>query len=131
MIRAAAVQDYDAFYESEIRMRRVRRYPPFADLFALTVSGVDENRVIRSAQLLREALGAAAKRENLTPLQLEVLGPVAANVVRVNNRYRYRVYVCGRNCTELRALIAEFIRAFYKHKENRGLDIFADCNAIQ
>ena len=131
VIRAAAVQDYDAFYESEIRMRRVRRYPPFADLFALTVSGVDENRVIRSAQLLREALSAAAKRENLAPLQIEVLGPAAANVVRVNNRYRYRVYVCGRNCAELRALIAEFIRAFYKHKENRGLDIFADCNAIQ
>ncbi len=131
VIRAAAVQDYDAFYESEIRMRRIRRYPPFADLFSLTVSGVDESRVVRSAQLLREALFAASKRESVRELQLEVLGPAAASVVRVNNRYRYRVYVCGKNCAELRALIAEFIRAFYKHKENRGLDIFADCNAIQ
>ncbi len=131
VIRAAAVQDYDAFYESEIRMRRVRRYPPFADLFSLTVSGVDEGRVIRSASLLRDALCAAAKRENIRSLELEVLGPAAASVVRVNNRYRYRVYVCGPNNSELRALIAEFIRAFYKHKENRGLDIFADCNALQ
>jgi primosomal protein N' (replication factor Y) len=130
VIRAAAVQDYDAFYESEIRMRRVRRYPPFADLFSLTVSGVDEGRVVRSAQLLRDALLAAAKRDGVRELQLEVLGPAAASVVRVNNRYRYRIYICGKNCAELRALIAEYIRAFYKHRENRGLDIFADCNAI-
>ena len=33
VIQCAARQDYDAFYESEIRMRRLRRYPPFADLF--------------------------------------------------------------------------------------------------
>ena len=130
VIRAAAVQDYDAFYESEIRMRRVRRYPPFADLFSLTVSGVDEGRVVRSAQLLRDALLAAAKRDGIRELQLEVLGPAAASVVRVNNRYRYRIYICGKNCAELRALIAEYIRAFYKHRENRSLDIFADCNAI-
>lgn len=130
VIRAAAVQDYDAFYESEIRMRRVRRYPPFADLFSLTVSGVDEGRVVRSAQLLRDALLAAAKRDGVRELQLEVLGPAAASVVRVNNRYRYRIYICGKNCAELRTLIAEYIRAFYKHRENRGLDIFADCNAI-
>ena len=42
VIRAAAAQDYDAFYESEIRMRRLRRYPPFADLFSFTVTGADE-----------------------------------------------------------------------------------------
>ncbi|MBQ1242160.1 MAG: primosomal protein N', partial [Oscillospiraceae bacterium] len=111
VIRAAAVQDYDAFYESEIRMRRVRRYPPFADLFSLTVSGVDEGRVVRSAQLLRDALLAAAKRDGVRELQLEVLGPAAASVVRVNNRYRYRIYICGKNCAELRALISEYILA--------------------
>ena len=31
----------------------------------------------------------------------------------------------------LRRLVAEYLYAFYQHKENRGLDIFADCNAIQ
>ena len=32
---------------------------------------------------------------------------------------------------QLRRLVAEYLYAFYQHKENRGLDIFADCNAIQ
>ena len=132
VIRAAAAQDYDAFYESEIRMRRLRRYPPFADLFSFTVTGADESRVIRAAKALRDALGyAVERREELKPLSIEVLGPAGASVVKVNNRYRYRVFLVGKGCPALRRLVAEYLYAFYQHKENRGLDIFADCNAIQ
>ena len=132
VIRAAATQDYDAFYESEIRMRRLRRYPPFADLFSFTVTGADESRVIRAAKALRDALGyAVERREELKPLSIEVLGPAGASVVKVNNRYRYRVFLVGKGCPALRRLVAEYLYAFYQHKENRGLDIFADCNAIQ
>ena len=132
VIRAAAAQDYDAFYESEIRMRRLRRYPPFADLFSFTVTGSDESRVIRAAKALRDALGyAVERREELKPLSIEVLGPAGASVVKVNNRYRYRVFLVGKGCPALRRLVAEYLYAFYQHKENRGLDIFADCNAIQ
>ena len=52
-------------------------------------------------------------------------------MVKVNNRYRYRVYLVGKNCSALRRLVAEFLHAFYRHRENRGLDAFADCNALQ
>ena len=132
VIRAAAAQDYDSFYESELRMRRLRRYPPFADLFAFTVTGADEGRVVRAAKALRDALSyAVGEREELKPLRIEVLGPAGASVVKVNNRYRYRVFLVGAGCPMLRRLVAEYLYAFYQHKENRGLDIFADCNAIQ
>ena len=132
VIRAAAAQDYDSFYESELRMRRLRRYPPFADLFAFTVTGADEGRVVRAAKALRDALSyAVGEREELKPLHIEVLGPAGASVVKVNNRYRYRVFLVGAGCPMLRRLVAEYLYAFYQHKENRGLDIFADCNAIQ
>ena len=43
-------------------MRRLRRYPPFADLFSFTVTGADESRVIRAAKALRDALGYAVER---------------------------------------------------------------------
>ena len=39
VITSAARQDYGTFYAAEIRIRRARRYPPFADIFTLTVSG--------------------------------------------------------------------------------------------
>jgi len=62
VIRCAARQDYDAFYESEIRMRRLRRYPPFADLFTVTVSGTEEGRVLRAAVSVRETLRQLCRR---------------------------------------------------------------------
>lgn len=132
VICAAAAQDYEAFYAGEIKMRRLRRYPPFADLFSFTVTGADEGRVIRAAKALRDALEyAVTRRGELSALGIEVLGPAGASVVKVNNRYRYRVFLVGKGCAALRRLVAEYLYAFYQHKENRGLDIFADCNAIQ
>ena len=131
VIRAAAAQDYEAFYQSEIRMRKLRRYPPFADLFTLTVTGVDEGQVLRACMALRDALRAAVLRLELQALEPEVLGPASAPVVKVNNRYRYRVYIVAKNTPEVRRLVSEFLFAFYRHKENRSLDIFADCNALQ
>ena len=128
VIRAAAAQDYEAFYESEIRMRALRRYPPFGDLITLTVSGADEAQVLRAATALRDALREETARR--IP-DAEVLGPAGASVVKVNNRYRYRVFLAARNTSELRRLVGEFLLAFHRHSENRGLDMFADCNALE
>ena len=131
VIQAAAKQDYEAFYQNELRLRRLRRYPPFADLFTLTVSGREEMRVIAAACALRDALRAASEKEPLRTLETEVLGPAGAPVVKVNERYRYCVYLSGRSDSALRRTVSEYLLAFSARKENRGLDIFADCNALQ
>ena len=131
VIQAAAKQDYETFYQNELRMRSLRRYPPFADLFTLTVSGLDELRVIAAARALCDALRYASSQPPLSGLDVEVLGPAGAPVVKVNNRYRYCVYLCGKGGSVLRRTVSEYLLAFYARKENRGLDIFADCNALQ
>ena len=131
VIQAAAKQDYEAFYQNELRLRRLRRYPPFADLFTLTVSGREEMRVIAAACALRDALRAASEKEPLRALETEVLGPAGAPVVKVNEHYRYCVYLSGRSDSALRRTVSEYLLAFSARKENRGLDIFADCNALQ
>lgn len=129
VIRAAAAQDYEAFYESEIRMRALRRYPPFADLITLTVSGADEAQVLHAATALRDALRAELGYRGSTGT--EVLGPASAPVVKVNNRYRYRLFIVAKNTSELRRLVSAYLIAFHRYRENRGLDIFADCNALE
>ncbi len=132
VIRAAAAQDYEAFYETELRMRKLRRYPPFSDLFTLTVSGADEGHVLRACAALRDALRAElARNAALQALEPEVLGPASAPIVKVNNRYRYRVYVAAKNTPEIRRLVAGFLAAFPRQRGNRGLGLFADCNALQ
>ena len=56
-------------------MRRLLRYPPFADLFSFYHDRLGRGRVIRAAKALRDALGyAVERREELKPLSIEVLG---------------------------------------------------------
>ena len=128
VIQSAAEQDYDRFFESEIRMRKIRRYPPFADLFTLTVSGVDEGAVLRTAADLREELRRLCDAEEMRSGEPEVLGPAPAPVVKVNNRFRYRVLLVGRNDKPTRERLAWLLKEFGEHRRNRGINLFIDCN---
>ena len=129
VIRCAARQDYDAFYESEIRMRRLRRYPPFADLFTVTVSGTEEGRVLRAAVSVRETLRQLCRRPELAAGEPEVLGPAPASVVKVNNRFRYRCTLVGKNDKATREMLAWLQKDFAKDSANRGMNLFVDHNA--
>lgn len=129
VIRCAAQQDYDAFYESEIRMRRLRRYPPFADLFTVTVSGTEEGRVLRAAVSVRETLRQLCLRPELAAGEPEVLGPAPAPVVKVNNRFRYRCTLVGKNDKATREMLAWLQKDFAKDSANRGMNLFVDHNA--
>ena len=129
VIRCAARQDYDAFYESEIRMRRLRRYPPFADLFTVTVSGTEEGRVLRATVSVRETLRQLCRRPELAAGEPEVLGPAPAPVVKVNNRFRYRCTLVGKNDKATREMLAWLQKDFAKDSANRGMNLFVDHNA--
>lgn len=130
VIRAAAAQDYERFYESEVRLRKLRRDPPFADQFVVTVTGPEEPQVRRAIQQIADSLLAAVKKPPYDAMELMILGPAPAPVVRVNDRYRYRVMVIGRNDKTLRALLAAFMKEFSKRGENRNMQIYTDHNLM-
>lgn len=128
VITSAANQDYNSFYAGEIKMRRARRYPPFADVFTLTVSGAEEGAVLRAAAQLKDGMRQALGHPDAANLQAELLGPAPAPVLKVNNRYRYRIFWVGRNDHATREVLAYYVRAFHQKKENRGMNLYVDCN---
>ncbi len=131
VIQAAAEQDYQRFYEREIRMRKLRRDPPFADQFVITVSGREELQVRQACAQLQQSLQNMAGKSPYGAMELEILGPAPAPVVKVNDRYRYRITVIGRNDKTLRDLIAAYMKEFTRRKENKGLAIYTDCNRME
>ena len=58
-----------------------------------------------------------------------MLGPAPAPVIKVNNRYRYHLYLVAKNNKTVRGFIAYYIKAFSASGENRALNIFVHCNA--
>lgn len=61
----------------------------------------------------------------------QVLGPAPLPVVRVNNRYRYRVSVHGSCDRELRRLVSGILIHCNTAKEYRGVSVYADINPME
>ena len=127
IIRLAAKQDYDAFYNTEIRMRRLMIYPPFCDICVVGFSGADEvkTRVAsqRTLDKIKELTAGEYKNEKLI-----VLGPLPARVPRVNKKYRYRLIIKCRNTKEFRSMISEILKDFYGDSKFSDVSVYADMN---
>lgn len=130
VIQAAAEQDYQRFYDAEIQLRQLRRDPPFADQFIVTVTGQEEDAVRQAIGLLTRSLRQAAQQPPYSGMELDILGPAPAPVVKINGSYRYRTMVLGKNDRQLRQLLAAFMKEFAQRSENRRLHIYTDCNLM-
>ena len=130
VIELAARQDYDSFYAQEREMRRLLRFPPFLDLFRLTVTGLEESQVLRACALLRRSLEPWVEERKQRGEEIDLLGPAPAGVVKVNDRYRYRLLLKGRNDRETRTVLAQLMRTAQKDKVNRGLSLLMDVNPM-
>ena len=123
-IMQAAAQDYDSFYQSEIQLRKLQNTPPFADILAVTASGQDESAVLRCCAAVREMLVDGTKNK----YGIAVMGPAPLSVVKVNNRYRYRINISCRADGDMRKLISAIIIQCSTDKEFRGVSVYADNN---
>lgn len=119
-------QNYDEFYESEIRVRQIQNAPPFSDLLAVTLSGQSEAKVLAAGKYVRARLEFLLKdKENLS-----ILGPAPLNVVKVNNRFRYRVNIRCRADGAVRDAISGTVIECSTDKRFRGVVFYADNDPI-
>ena len=126
VIRHAARQDYPAFYRGELELRRVQRCPPFAQLISLTVTGMDEQRVLAACSELRGLLLHALR----DTLGADVLGPAPYPVVKVMGRYRYRLTLRCQPDKTIRAIVSRLLIYSNTQKENRGVSVYADMDPL-
>lgn len=129
VLRFAAQQDYDSFYRQEIQLRELRGFPPFCDIFVLSVTGTEENRVLQGCMILRNSLNEALSQGH-APMPLRILGPAPDRVPKVNQRFHYHLTLCGKNTKQLRGLISGLLCAVHQDRRMRGLSVFADCNPV-
>ena len=97
---------------------------------ALNLHIEDRIRVNVDAVVLRNIGGKALSQESYRAMEPEVLGPAPAPVVKLNNRYRYRITVVGQNEKPLRQLLAAYMKAFARRPEHRNMAVHTDCNLM-
>ena len=131
VIRLAARQDYDGFYDLEINLRRVQNAPPFGDIAVITVTGQEETAVLRGAAKLRDSLNACLKDSGFKNEICTVLGPAPCAVAKINYNFRYQLTLRCRMTKNLRLLLAYLLRQFSQDKANRGVNAFIDINGYE
>lgn len=127
VIQMAARQDYGAFFQGEIQMRKAMLYPPFADLCIVGFLGQQEQNVEQAARYFTGELIRLAQAEYPT-LPMRVIGPAKAAVPKVSGKYRYKVIVKNRFDKNFRELIARLLQQFGKQKEYAKTSVFVDVN---
>ena len=131
VIRFAAAQDYDGFYDLEIKLRQVQKDPPFGDLATITFIGEEETAVLRGAAKFRDSLIACLKEPVYQEEICTVLGPAPCAVPKINYHFRYRLTLRCRMSRNLRLLIAHLLRQFSRDKMNRKVSAFVDVNGLE
>lgn len=86
-IQFAKEQDYEGFYEKEMQLRRLGKYPPYYFTVQLVVSHEEE---YPAAKKMHEIVSFL--KGYLSPNAI-VLGPTPKAVARVNKRYYYQTVV--------------------------------------
>ncbi len=105
-IRAAAAQDYPAFFAEETAIRREHHYPPFGHLVALRLDGTDAVAVEAAAQTL--ARHASALRGQLEGA-VDVLGPAEAPLAMLKGRTRWHMWLRAAERRPLRRMVRGLI----------------------
>ena len=127
VIKLAEKQDYSAFYNTEIQMRKLMTYPPFCDLCVIGFSGTDENKVRVAAKMFFNSFKASAS-EKYPELKLIVLGPMQPRISKISGKYRYRMIVKCKNNSKFRCFMSELLVNFGKDTKFNDVSVFADIN---
>ena len=120
VIKLACAQNYEDFYKSEIRLRKLLTFPPYCDIAVLTVVSADE----KQALLVSTKLSAEIKRltdNDYSDIPLEVFGPFEAPVYKVEEKYRLRMIIKCRLTKKSRLLFEELMKSFSKEGKDKSI----------
>lgn len=127
VIELAADQDYRAFFDAEIMIRKGLIYPPYCDICVINFSGFGEQLVKNAAadffNMFKEKIASDYPLEKVV-----VLGPVPPKISKINNNYRERLIIKCKNSVRFRKLISECLKEYSTNKKYNKITAFADIN---
>ena len=117
-IRLACKQDYEAFYESEIRLRKLLVFPPYCDIALLTMTCSDEKQVLIGAKVLRQEIDKLVAID-FSDVQMIVYGPFESPVYKAEGKYRMRIVVKCRLNRRSRELFSKLLVDFGRNSKGK------------
>ena len=104
IIELATMQDYEAFYNEEIQLRKLRIYPPYCDIISIMTQSISQVDALDTANNILSNLRTLVSDE-FSDVKIIALGPAPANIPRVNNKYRFTLTLKCKNNARTRELV--------------------------
>ncbi len=107
IIKAASLQDYDQFYESELAIRKIAFYPPYSRIIRLLGRGSNEERIKSLMENICEILHH--EFANIANTQIAILGPAEAPIHKINHKYKEHILIKTTMLPTVRNSLAKLI----------------------
>jgi primosomal protein N' (replication factor Y) len=104
-LKYAVEQNYENFYDHEIRFRERMSYPPFVVLASILIKHSDLAHAQKNARILKTALDRAN-----TDSACRILGPASASIARLKNEYRLQIILKSHSRKSLRVIIENALK---------------------
>lgn len=118
----AQKQDYDLFYNQEISLRKMLKYPPFYDIILISFSGKNLNQIKNISNLVHKRL-LSVQNDNMS-----IYKPVPSPVDKIQNNYRWRIIIKSSKVTSKVLDIINYAINDEKIKKSKEVKITVDIN---
>jgi len=125
IIKYASSQNYELFFEEEIKSRKRLYYPPFCDIVCIMVTGEDEEK---TSARINEVGGIINKFSSNYNGRVDVINPQAAPISKIKNQYRFRIILKIDNVDNINNVL-EGLKEKYSNDRN-GIYLSIDINPV-
>ncbi len=106
--QTAKSQDYEKFFETEIKARQEFDYPPFSQIIRLILSSVNNFRAEKSAMEIALRLNTMTEKFGFTEY-LETLGPTPCIISKINGHFRFQILIKNKLSQKGHDFISKFL----------------------
>ncbi len=108
ILRLAAAQDYESFFESEIRLRKAVVFPPFCTMAVFGFTSANERDCESFAQRFDAALLTLHGKE-YNDLKIIKYGPFKHGIYKVMGKYRQRIILKYKDSSRAREFFSKLL----------------------
>ena len=119
-IKLACAQDYEAFYESEIRLRKLLIFPPYCDIALINVVCPDEKQALMGASRVRRQIDLLMLSE-FRDVKMMVFGPFESPVYKADGKYRMRIVIKCKLNKRSREFFSQLLCDFGRNNKGRAV----------
>ena len=117
-LESAKSQNYAEFYRKEITSREDFDYPPFSQIIRLILSSQNKFRAEKAAQEIALRLCTMIEKFGFGE-RLEVLGPTACVIERINSYYRFQILIKNKLEDKGHQFVSSFLSKITSPKDIR------------